>query len=139
MHLTVIAYRPNGDDYCRGCHMGSSDSDFEIYHTVEHDTAAINIARFLCEDKIKALEHDYEIEDYEITVLTDGQEPSELGNEVLVEQIMRAAELRAEELFKEYKIKKEQREDEKRENKEAEQREKDLKQLAKLQEQYKTQ
>lgn len=33
---TILAYRPDGQDTCRGCLMGSSSSDFQILTTYDH-------------------------------------------------------------------------------------------------------
>lgn len=41
---TVIAYRPDYDDYCKGCYMGGSPSEQEIEAFDDQDAAARFIA-----------------------------------------------------------------------------------------------
>lgn len=70
--FTLIAYRPNGDDYCMGCHMGSSDSELEITY---HDSTDSLAEAYL---KIKKQEFqdrkDREISKYEYTILSNGRD-----------------------------------------------------------------
>ena len=56
MHL--VAYRCNGEDYCRGCIMGRSDSNFEIHENIDEEECIRLIAdyffkNFLSEDYIE--------------------------------------------------------------------------------------
>lgn len=69
MIYTVLAYRPNGADYCKGCLMGTSDSDFE-FHTGDNLDQA---ARFAAEIEFGAPEG-YEFCGYEFTYLVNGKE-----------------------------------------------------------------
>lgn len=69
MLLTLIAYRPNGEDVCRGHCVGRSDSDLEISYTKDINEAITIVSNYLFEDKIK----DYEYSSYEITILQDGR------------------------------------------------------------------
>ena len=73
MNITVIQYRQNGNDVCRGCHMGSSDSDLKILHTTDQDEAAKQIGHCLFKDKVS----DREYCDYDIFILQNGIGPDE--------------------------------------------------------------
>lgn len=69
---TLIAYRPNGDDYCMGCHMGSSSSEFEITYHRDIETLAeryLVIQKQMFDDR-----NDREVMAYEFTVLCEGQD-----------------------------------------------------------------
>lgn len=67
---TLIAYRPSASDSCMGCHMGSSDSEFEItYHNTVEEVAT---------QSLKYRKSDFddqdnrEVADYELTILLNG-------------------------------------------------------------------
>lgn len=69
-HYTIVSYRPDGDDYCRGCHMASSSSHFDLQETGDVEQAAIWVA-----DKLMLVHKDRnspEICEWEIYVLVDG-------------------------------------------------------------------
>lgn len=68
--FTLIAYRPNGIDTCRGCLMGQSDSDLEInsYTNIESIAKAI----FKYKEIDKKSEREYC--DYDLTILINGHD-----------------------------------------------------------------
>jgi|SaaInlStandDraft_4_1057021.scaffolds.fasta_scaffold49648_2 hypothetical protein len=63
MNTTLIAYKPNSTDHCKGCLMESYDSDFEIHHPETLEEAADIQAR------LETMELGYNEEGYEITLL----------------------------------------------------------------------
>lgn len=70
LHLTLIAYRPNGIDTCRGCLMGTSDSDLNISEHRTIESIANQIQDFSEIDE----KSDREYCSYDITILLDGRE-----------------------------------------------------------------
>lgn len=76
---TLIAYRPNQTDYCRGCHMGSSDSDFSIEYFEATREGMANMLD-LIKDFHKAdfdVRSNREYANYELTILCNGVELTE--------------------------------------------------------------
>lgn len=71
MHYTIVSYRPNGDDYCRGCHMASSSSDFDLQETEDLEQAARWVADKLMADRRDAARR--EVCEWEVHVLCDGR------------------------------------------------------------------
>lgn len=69
-YYTIVSYRPNGDDYCRGCHMASSRSDFDLRETLDIDQAAGWVADKLMSDH-KA-KNSPEIDEWQVTILING-------------------------------------------------------------------
>jgi hypothetical protein len=65
---TIVAYLPNGSDYCRGCHMGSSDSDCKIFVSEDLETCADYLAKL--KDNTENKKNIYSSWDY--SVLVDG-------------------------------------------------------------------
>jgi hypothetical protein len=67
-NYTIIAYRPNYTDMCRGCVVGRSSSEHEIsfFETLE------DAAKKGAEYEIWNEEKDTEYDDWEITLLIDG-------------------------------------------------------------------
>lgn len=65
---TVVCYRGNGADYCRGCLMDSSDSAHEIFFCANEEEAAQVFAGKRLLDRNSGRE----VCDWEITVLVDG-------------------------------------------------------------------
>lgn len=65
---TLIAYRPNGSDSCRGCLMGQSDSDHKIIITENMDKVSAEWAKFKFEDKYA----DREFCHWDVTLLRNG-------------------------------------------------------------------
>jgi len=126
MNLTIIAYRPNGDDYCMGCHMGSSDSGLDIIPIYDISEASERVSRYLFENMIKDLEY----EDSEITLLFDGQEANTETQRMCEEDIMEAAQKRAHERLSIYESEQAERKLEKEKEKAKAMRVIDLKQLA---------
>lgn len=92
MNITIIHYRPNGSDYCRGCHMGSSDSDFSIYTAESEDDAAASIANRLEEDS----KSDREYCHWESYILLNGLEEYDEGYDC---ELQRSIFKKAEEIF----------------------------------------
>jgi len=77
MNITIIAYRPNHADYCRGCRMGSSDSELEVsYIEYKTDTEDLitEMAEILSEYYYEDMSRDLDYAPYEITILHDGKE-----------------------------------------------------------------
>ena len=75
----LVAYRPNGDDYCMGCHMGSSSSELSITYHKDIETLAekyLEIQKQEFEDR-----NDREIMAYEYTVLCEGQDIFDINPE----------------------------------------------------------
>lgn len=72
MIYTLIAYRPNGIDSCRGCIMGRSDSDFNVFYYSAEDRQKLvgDYAQYLVFDHESIEER--EICNWELTVLIDG-------------------------------------------------------------------
>jgi hypothetical protein len=70
MIFNIIAYRPNGDDYCRGCHMGSSDSQLETFHTEDVSKAAEFVAKKKFEDHINT---EREVCNHDFIIILDGR------------------------------------------------------------------
>jgi hypothetical protein len=69
---TLVAYRENGNDYCRGCHMGSSDSDFGMEFTEDLTHLQNMYAEYLKMD-VDA-EDDRAVQLWELTILVDGKD-----------------------------------------------------------------
>jgi len=67
-HYTLIAYRPNGDDYCRGCLMDSSDSAFELTGDDSLEVIANTIAQYIFHNSIR----EREFCEWEMTFLING-------------------------------------------------------------------
>ncbi|NDV50369.1 hypothetical protein [Salipiger sp. PrR003] len=82
---TVLAYRPNGADYCKGCLMGTSDSDFEFEAFESAEEAARYAGEFLFHDQLKT---ELEVDCYELTFLIDGVEDHERNVEAMAEANM---------------------------------------------------
>jgi hypothetical protein len=68
--FTLIAYRPNGIDTCRGCLMGQSDSDLEINSYTDIESIAKAIFKYKEIDKKSEREYC----DYDLTILINGHD-----------------------------------------------------------------
>jgi len=66
---TIIAYRPEGADYCRGCLMDSSSSDHAIRYCETEQEAAEAIAGYRFESNHSGREY----ASWETTLLIDGR------------------------------------------------------------------
>lgn len=64
----VVAYRPNGDDYFRGCLMAQSDSDFQIHTFNDIASAVLCVASLRFGQVNKPLED----KEWEIHITVDG-------------------------------------------------------------------
>ena len=69
MNYTLIAYKPNNDDYCMGCHMASYSSDFELFHTIDKQEL---VNKWLSIHQQERSHDDREC-GYDITILVNGQ------------------------------------------------------------------
>lgn len=69
---TLVAYRENGNDYCRGCHMGSSDSDFGMEFTESLNHLQTMYAEYLKKDVDD--EDSREVMLWDLTILRDGKD-----------------------------------------------------------------
>lgn len=50
MYFTLIAYKPNSEDTCRGCLMASYSSDFILEHNLEVDALINRLAEIITYD-----------------------------------------------------------------------------------------
>lgn len=142
MNITIIAYRPNGEDYCMGSCMARSDSDFDI-STLEHDSTdsidtpkliegmAIIIKDYLYDENLYS--NHIEVQSWDIVILVDGKEiENRSPYESLRSDAMNLAQKKADLAFIEYKnekIRKQQVKDEEAEQKATEKRRTDYEEL----------
>lgn len=128
---TLIAYRPNGDDYCMGCHMGSSSSEHSI--TYHKDIQAL--AEKYLEFKKQEFDdrNDREIMGYEYTILCEGQDIYDINPDFHKEVFDELTRLTKEDtiMWQRYEDDAKALKQQQERNK---QREKDLAELARLQE-----
>lgn len=68
--FTLIAYRPNGIDTCRGCLVGKSDSDMEINFFADIESIARAIFKYKEIDEKSEREYC----DYDLTILINGHD-----------------------------------------------------------------
>jgi hypothetical protein len=61
--ILILSYRANGDVYCRGCLMASSNSDFEILNTESEDEAINFLASLLLKEKTEEDGREYRSRD----------------------------------------------------------------------------
>ena len=66
----LIVYKPNSNDYCRGCHMASYSSDHEIIDTDDRSYVVDAYAKYL------SFEPQCGEEEYEISLFCDSEEES---------------------------------------------------------------
>lgn len=52
-NYTLIHYLSDGSDYCRGCHMGSSSSDFGIFFFENEEDVVNKYAELLVEEHLE--------------------------------------------------------------------------------------
>ena len=74
---TIVGYKNNKDDYYRGCHMGSVNSDFFIESYSELEDAARWYAKYDMEDpyqRDRNIDHSWEL-----TILFDGRDEYEFS------------------------------------------------------------
>jgi len=69
-NYTLIAYKSDNTDYCRGCEMDRWSSDFQLFCTDDLDELAREYFR------IKQIKIEQREAEYEITFLIDGVEAS---------------------------------------------------------------
>lgn len=133
MLFTVVAYRPNGVDVCRGCLVAQSDSDFEMFSTTNESEVVECLARYRVED----LTSDYEYSCWEVAVLQNGRTPEDDDYDFDIEHRLGVQATKLAQQKKEQHDNAEeekQRAAAKKRADEAKQRE--LKELARLQEKY---
>lgn len=98
MRYTIVLYRPDCEDYCRGCRMGGSGWDFEIHSEESADEAAARIAakRFVNFEE----RNNRELADWEIHLLIDGFGEHEDGdNDKARGEVCGAAEIKLQDLI----------------------------------------
>jgi hypothetical protein len=66
VNYTIIGYRPDGSNSCRGCVMDRWGSEFNMEHTTDRDTAIQHIA------ELAYANIDTETDEWEINLLFDG-------------------------------------------------------------------
>lgn len=71
--FSLICYRPDCDDYCRGCYMGGSGSEFELVTSTDRGDIVRTWERKLYADY--EARNDRAIAGWEVTLLIDGREP----------------------------------------------------------------
>lgn len=87
--FTLIAYRPNGIDTCRGCVMERSDSDLEInsYDNIEDIATSIFKYNEISENS------DREYCEYDLTILINGYQRYETSDDAEGERIYNLFEM----------------------------------------------
>ncbi len=70
MVITILAYKPDSDDYCRGCHMARYSADFEWKASMDRAM----IAEFLSEILFRNKHLDTNETGYDTTFLFNGEE-----------------------------------------------------------------
>lgn len=87
--FTLIAYRPNGIDTCRGCVMDRSDSDLEInsYDNIEDIATSIFKYNEISENS------DREYCEYDLTILINGYQRYETSDDAEGERIYNLFEM----------------------------------------------
>ncbi len=78
--ITLIAYRPNGADYCMGCKMDSSESEHEVSFHYNTQEAGAKLATYHFADYEQR--NDRAVYDWEITILYKGEESEEMAGYV---------------------------------------------------------
>lgn len=93
--ITVMAYKSDSDDYCRGCHMASYSSDFKWLSNASKEETIEFIASVLSyvTDRGEC--------SYEVTVLIDGEEYPE--EDSLKEEVLGAAQRLAKQKLEQHK------------------------------------
>ena len=133
---TVIAYKPDSNDYCMGCHMASYSSDMQWLSSENEEEVAQFIAEFIKKNHFSECGED----NYEFTYLYNGLENpyDEDSDSCPFDDILKDAELLAkdkikqqEEKDREYKILQEKQ-------KQEEIRQREYQKYLKLQEKFKT-
>ncbi len=122
----LIAYKPSSDDYCRGCHMGSYDSDFE--KTV-CDSLSDLIAEYV---RFSTWHLSVNEEEYEISILDTNFEEVYLDDLGILDQVNEFTQKILEKRIDEAAEKKAA----KRKKAEESQRKRELKQLEELKGKY---
>ena len=69
--LTLVCYRPNGEDYFRGHVEHRTDSQFQLYHSFDEQ----DIIEYWAEKLFKDYKSKRGTADWKIKLLIDGREP----------------------------------------------------------------
>lgn len=133
MMITILAYKPDSDDYCRGCVMARYSSNFQFKSSTEPDAMATFFAELLFAHK----HLDHGEAQHEITWLFDGADHWEdpAIDAVQAEITKRATQL-AEAQEQEYQRKKTAAEEKQKRDALAAQERQEQKQLQALKEKY---
>lgn len=128
MNYTIVAYKPDGEDICMGCHMGGWSSDFKLIVSTNRAAIIESLAGILSLNDRKD-----EGPEYDTQVLIDGldYDNDEERRSIEMEAAERAKVLTAEREDRQKRVAEEMKQ-----RVMAEQRANDLRQLARLKEQY---
>lgn len=100
MMITILAYKPDSEDYCRGCHMASYSSDFQRKSSENSE----EIAEFLAGLMFLNSHFDKNESGYEFTWLFNGWDAEQgwdddhIREEIEAEKLRKLIEPRAKEL-----------------------------------------
>lgn len=137
MNITIVAYRPDHTDYCRGCRMGSTESDMECQTFDTTREATEFLAKYMAKNKIRDI---YEYAEYDFTFVVNGLDEMDWEPDSVEQNIQRrifvAAIRQSDEIATKYEEDKAAKEAEDKRIKEEKTRELELKQLAILQEKH---
>lgn len=81
---TLIAYKPNSDDYCRGCHMATYSSDLCVINGLNDENLLLECADFLTKNK----NLDYNEDGYQFAILFD--------DKIVIDNLCDASKVRGE-------------------------------------------
>jgi hypothetical protein len=102
MIYTFIAYKPDSDDFCRGCHMASYSSDFCLEIGLDREGLINMWANFLFKNKVLQCNED----GYDFVVLSSNEKLYDMGCHIDdtgdIESIESLAKEKAEEIMKEF-------------------------------------
>jgi hypothetical protein len=88
MNYTIVAYKPNGEDTCRGCVMSTYNSDFFLETFTDPIKAAEKFIELENDPKIDKYEPDWE----EIIILFNGKD--DLSNNKWFTKLLEAIRLK---------------------------------------------
>lgn len=107
MNITIIAYRPDHTDVCRGCRMGSTESDMQYGVFDNFQEAAEFWAGFIADNEVRDI---YEYSEYELSFVINGVDWNEGGPDedfdyTIYNDMEALARVKADRLIVEYKEK----------------------------------